>query len=78
MSDETKSKVSVTPLTAEEATQILMSMELRLTNIENDLEYFILLSQVNSFISSLISGRLTKNVLSSNIVCLPNLSGGNN
>lgn len=50
-------------ITAENARMVLMDMEVGVTGLENDMAYFLLLDQAQSFVSSLIRNRLTNSII---------------
>lgn len=64
--------VKVKQITAEDARLLLIDMEIGVTGLENDLDYFLLLDKANSFVSSLISRKLTNNILNCKRVELSN------
>ena len=65
-------------ITAEEARLTLMNMEIGLVGLENEFDYFLLLDQANSFLSSVINYGHTKSILKCKRIELSYLSGGGN
>ena len=72
---ENSSQLPYSPITAEEARVVLMNMEVGISGLENDLEYYLLLEQVNSLMGNLIHRRKVNAIYKCEIIRLPDNTG---